>query len=231
MHLTTKDRVLQFIDYKGISKTVFLNETDIKRGFLDKDKLKASVSDILLEKIIQTYPEIDLIWLITGKGNMLKKGLVHGKETIDSFESQSYNEFPPVPVYTLDAITNSSHPVYSGPKEAESALLIPHMPNCDAALYIHTDTMYPILRTGDIVCYKRVADVDNIYWGEMYVMDISRQEDENYLTLKYIHKSDIGDDYISLRSHNPIYPPQDILKSNINRMGLVKVCIRYNCLV
>ena len=105
------------------------------------------------------------------------------------------------------------------------------MPNCDAALYIHSDTMYPILRTGDIVCYKRVTEINSIYWGEMYVMDISREEDENYLTLKYIHQSDLGDDYVSLRSHNPIYPPQDILKTDIRRMGLVKVCIRYNCLV
>lgn len=227
MHLTTKDRILQFIDFKGISKTTFLNETNIKRGFLDKDKLSASVSDLLIEKIISTYPEIDLLWLITGKGNMLKQGLVSNFGSNSNFE----HEYCPIPVYTLDTITNSSHPVYNGPKDSESVLLIPHMPNCDAALYIHTDTMYPILRTGDIVCYKRIADINNIYWGEMYVMDISREEDENYLTLKYIHQSDQGEDYISLRSHNPIYPPQDILKTKIRRMGLVKVCIRYNCLV
>lgn len=230
MHLTTKDRVLQFIDYKGISKTVFLNETNIKRGFLDKDKLNASVSDILLEKIIKTYPEIDLLWLISGKGNMLKEGFVYEPDTKVSFERQKYNDYPPIPVYSLDAISNAKHPLFNN-RSPESALLIPHMPNCDAALYIHTDTMYPILKTGDIVCYKRVSDINNIYWGEMYVMDISREEDENYLTLKYIHRSDLGDDYISLVSHNPIYPPQDILKRNIKRMGLVKVCIRYNCLV
>lgn len=230
MHLTTKDRVLQFIDYKGISKTVFLSETNIKRGFLDKDKLSASVSDLLLEKVVKTYPEIDLLWLITGKGNMLKEGFIYESDSKVSFERQRFNESPPIPVYTLDAITNAKHPLFNN-KSPESTLLIPHMPNCDAALYIHTDTMYPILKTGDIVCYKRVSDINNIYWGEMYVMDISREEDENYLTLKYIHQSELGDDYISVRSHNPIYPPQDILKRNVIRMGLVKVCIRYNCLV
>lgn len=227
MHLTTKDRILQFIDFKGISKSTFLTETNIKRGFLDKDKLGASVSDLLLEKIINTYPEIDLLWLITGRGNMLKQGFINES----GLKTNSEHECCPVPVYTLDTITNSSHPVYNGSKNSESTLLVPHMPNCDAALYIHSDTMYPILRTGDIVCYKRVTEINSIYWGEMYVMDISREEDENYLTLKYIHQSDLGDDYVSLRSHNPIYPPQDILKTDIRRMGLVKVCIRYNCLV
>lgn len=231
MNLTTKNRVLQFIEYKGISKTTFLNETNIKRGFLDKDKLNASVSDQLLEKITQTYPEIDLLWLITGKGNMLKKEFAFEANYKASLDAQSYGDSPAVPVYTLDAITNASHPVYNGPKEPETTLIVPHMPNCDAALYIHTDTMYPILRTGDIVCYKRLYDLDNIYWGEMYVMDILREENENYLTLKYIHQSDLGDDYICLLSHNPIYPPQDVLKKNVKRIGLVKVCVRYNCLV
>lgn len=225
MHLTTKYRVLEFINYKRISKTVFLNETNIKRGFLDKDKLSASVSDILLEKIISTYPEINLSWLITGKGNMLNIDLIREYSTKTS---QDYKASL-IPVYTLDEVTNARHPLFK--KESDSTLSIPHMPNCDAALYIHTDSMYPILKAGDVVCYKRVSDTSYIYWGEMYIMDIHREDDTNYLALKYIHQSDLGDDYVSLRSHNPIYPPQDVFKKDIKRMGIVKVCIRYNCLV
>ena len=226
MHLTTKDRVLQFINYKGISKTIFLNETNIKRGFLDKDKLKASVSDLLLEKIIKTYPEIDLFWLITGKGNMLNMNLNSANTQKTNLDYKDCL----IPVYTLDEITNVKHPLFNI-RNSDSLLSIPHIPNCDAALYIHTDSMYPILKAGDIVCYKRISDMNNIYWGEMYIMDIYREEDENYLALKYIHQSDLGDDYVSLHSHNPIYPPQDVLKKDIKRMGMVKVCIRYNCLV
>ncbi|WP_086984879.1 S24 family peptidase [Elizabethkingia miricola] len=70
---TTKERIIQYIDYKGITIKEFLSITDIKRGFLDSDKLKASVSDVFITKIIANYPDINLNWLLTGKGEMLIK--------------------------------------------------------------------------------------------------------------------------------------------------------------
>lgn len=69
----TKERILQFIEIQGITKSIFFEKTGIKRGFLDADKLEGSVSDVFLAKIIATFPEINPEWLITGKGSMLKE--------------------------------------------------------------------------------------------------------------------------------------------------------------
>jgi hypothetical protein len=69
----TKRRILQFIDYKGIGITKFFKETGIKRGFLDTDKLDSSVSDMFLAKIIAVFPELNIEWLLTGEGEMLRK--------------------------------------------------------------------------------------------------------------------------------------------------------------
>lgn len=225
MNLTTKDRIIQFITHKNISKSIFLSDTNIKRGFLDKDKLGASVSDTLLAKIIATYPEVSLEWLITGNGNMINKA----KNTGHTHKDNSADD-KPIPLYTLDKITNVKHPGI-GPWRDSEWVSIPHMPPCDAALYIQADTMYPILKSGDIVLYKRITDLESLYWGEMYVIEIERPDDEDYLTLKYIFKSEMGENYVSLHSYNPIYPPQDVLKERIKRIGFVKACIRYNSLL
>ena len=64
-----KSRILQFIDYKGISKNKFYIETGISNGVLDK---KSGLSMETVEKFYSTYPEINLEWLLTGKGSMLK---------------------------------------------------------------------------------------------------------------------------------------------------------------
>ncbi len=69
----TKRRILQFIEYKGIGITIFFKKTGIKRGFLDTDKLDSSVSDMFLAKIIAVFPELNIEWLLTGEGNMLRK--------------------------------------------------------------------------------------------------------------------------------------------------------------
>ena len=49
---TTKQRILYFIEKKNITKSVFYEKTDIKRGLLDKDKLDATVSDVYIAKIL-----------------------------------------------------------------------------------------------------------------------------------------------------------------------------------
>lgn len=68
----TKERILKYIEKKKLTKTIFFNQTGIKRGFLDADKLNQAVSDEHFAKIIATYPDINLEWLLTGKGEMLK---------------------------------------------------------------------------------------------------------------------------------------------------------------
>lgn len=74
---TTKERILYFIDNQNIKISDFLRKTDIKRGFLDADKLNSTVSDVFLAKIIAIFPELSLEWLVTGKGEMLKNGEQH----------------------------------------------------------------------------------------------------------------------------------------------------------
>ena len=69
---TTKERIIQYIDFKGIKVKDFYEKTGIKRGFLDSDKLKSSVSDIFLTIIFANFEDLDPIWLLTGEGPMLK---------------------------------------------------------------------------------------------------------------------------------------------------------------
>ena len=65
-----KERILQFIEYKKISKNKFYKETGLSNGILDK---QGGISSDSLEKIYCVYPEINLDWLLTGKGEMFKK--------------------------------------------------------------------------------------------------------------------------------------------------------------
>lgn len=67
-----KERILQFLDYKGIRKNKFYLETGLSNGFLDK------VNDIgvsKLEQILKTYPEINPEFMIFGTEPMLRKDI------------------------------------------------------------------------------------------------------------------------------------------------------------
>ncbi len=71
---TLKQRLVQFLEYKGISKSNFYKKTGLKRGILDNDKLHTGLNDKSIAIIIANFPEINPIWLLTGEGEMLKKG-------------------------------------------------------------------------------------------------------------------------------------------------------------
>lgn len=68
----TKDRILQYLKIKNISKPQFYSDLGIKRGLLDADKMNATVTDVIIAKIIVVYTDINPVWLLTGEGAILK---------------------------------------------------------------------------------------------------------------------------------------------------------------
>lgn len=66
---TSKERLIEYLEYKGVSYVDFFKGTGIKRGFLDSDKLKGTITDVFLAKIIAFFPDLSLVWLITGNGD------------------------------------------------------------------------------------------------------------------------------------------------------------------
>lgn len=81
------DRILNFIEYKGLSKNKFYKETGLSNGFLDKVK---DIGCSKLELILNTYPEISIEWLLTGKGNMLKEANSKDLSNINIVELLEY---------------------------------------------------------------------------------------------------------------------------------------------
>jgi hypothetical protein len=62
---TVTERLLQFITDKGISRNAFYTKTGIGNGSLDK---KGGMNTQSIEKVLEVYPDLNLYWLITGKG-------------------------------------------------------------------------------------------------------------------------------------------------------------------
>jgi hypothetical protein len=66
------DRIILFIRYKNLSMRAFDMSIGVGNGYTSKQsKSGASVGSDVLERIIDTYPDLNPLWLITGKGNMI----------------------------------------------------------------------------------------------------------------------------------------------------------------
>ena len=67
------ERLKQFIDYKGIAISAFEKSIGMSNASFGKSlKNGGTIGADKLGNILQTYPEVNLYWLITGVGEMLK---------------------------------------------------------------------------------------------------------------------------------------------------------------
>lgn len=178
------------------------------------------------EKIISKCDFLNANWLITGQGNMIvnkENTNIYKLRSDDSIQSQS------IPLYNLEA-TAGVVSLFNDSKDVEPIdyLTIPNLPKCDGALFVTGDSMYPLLKSGDIIAYKQINDFENeIFWGEMYLVSIEVAGD-TYTMVKYVQKSDEGKEYIKLVSQNNHHQPKDIHLSKLRAMALVKASVRYN---
>ncbi|MDO5497203.1 MAG: XRE family transcriptional regulator [Alistipes sp.] len=165
-------------------------------------------------------------WLDSGTGRMF-----NAEPEFTPFRLRTDNSLPmqSVPLYSIEG-TAGLVPLFEDEAQFQPVnfINIPNLPKCDGAIYIVGDSMYPLLKSGDIVLYKQLQDLDNIFWGDMYLLSIDL-DGEEYITVKYIQKSE-REGYVKLVSQNPHHADKDIEMNRIRAIALVKASIRMNSL-
>ena len=190
--------------------------------------------------------EVSIDWLISGTGTIF-----HKKEEYSSTDSYAHvtpgnivsDEISAYKSKTDLSVNTQSIPLYRIQATAGIVELfrnhdsetpigniqIPNIPKCDGAIYVNGDSMYPLLKSGDIIMYKQTQEYLNgvLFFGEMYLIafDLSG---ESHVTVKWIHKSEKGDKHLKLVSENKHHEPYDIPKDSITAMALIKASIRAN---
>ena len=64
-----KDRILQYLDFKGISKYKFYKEANVTSGILSQSN---GIAEDNLLKFCSYAPDMSIEWLLLGKGEMIK---------------------------------------------------------------------------------------------------------------------------------------------------------------
>jgi len=223
------ERMREYLDYKGISKYKFCNDLGFSNKFLDNS---SNMGTDKACKILHHYPEINSDWLLTGNGAMLKENnndivIMNGdRKTIDSLQVSQE-----IPLYDLEAVAGLRELFSSGkPQRVLDTIKIPNLPKCDGAISVTGDSMYPLLKSGDIILYKE-TEFENIFFGEMYLLSVKLNDWEEYITVKYVQKSEKGPEFVKLVSQNSHHQPKDIHISKISALALIKASIRINTMM
>ncbi len=198
--------------------------SQLKEGKTKGGKEKVLPSD-LLSAVCSAREDISSDYILTGRGTPLRTEVTqifHPKYT------EKIEEEYKIILYDVEAAANLKTLFDNKDQNILGQINIPNIPKCDGAVYVKGDSMYPLLKSGDIVAYKEIPlDMSHIFWGEMYLVSIDLDGDE-YLTVKYVQHSEKGEDWIKLVSHNQNHQPKDFPLSSVRAMALIKLSIRMN---
>ncbi len=224
----TLKRIKQYLDYKRIRVRAFERVVGMSNGsFASQLKNDKTIGVDKLENILHQYPDINSEWLLKGNGEMLLYDSVNeDREVYKKTEKRahSYN----IPVYDIETTTGIADLfAEKSTQKPISFLNVPRISEYDGALYVIGESMYPLLKSGDVVVYKKINNIENnIVWGEMYLAYINNDDNEFFLT-RYLKQSN-RKGYAQFESYNKDYETVEFPISSIKTLALVKASVRFN---
>jgi SOS-response transcriptional repressor LexA len=211
--MTINERFDQIIGtlFKG-NKSAFANAIGVTPSVVDNivGKRQGKPSFDVVEKV-SALAEINIDWLITDKGDMLKssKGI---KPTKDG------TGIPLIPVEAMAGCFTGSQTILL--QECDH-YVVPAFKNADFLIYVRGDSMQPRYFSGDMVACKMLSPTDLFFqWGKVYVLDT----DQGALIKKVEQGTD--DETITLVSENENYKPFQIPRRAVYHIAIVMGLIR-----
>lgn len=80
MENTVRQRLIDYIEYKKISKNKFEIEAGLSKRYVSN--IEKSIQPDKIEKISIAFPDLNMGWVLTGKGEMLNKPVVNEVEAV-----------------------------------------------------------------------------------------------------------------------------------------------------
>lgn len=222
------ERISQLAKNKGFKS---INDFALNGlGYSSSEKInrlkdpKKKPSFEIVSDISNKFEDISVRWLVTGvedKSMVIEEKQVYKSKTDKNLENQQ------IPLYDIQAIAGIT-PIFSDLNKQVPIdfLHIPNSPESDGAVFARGDSMYSIIKSGDILCYKIITDILNdIFWGQIYILDLNLSSDD-LLTTKYIKK---GSDkhHVLLVSANKHHEDKEVHLSKIRSLAHVKTIVRF----
>ncbi|MDV3594201.1 hypothetical protein CMU87_17160 [Elizabethkingia anophelis] len=213
-----------------VAESIGYGRTNLSAALNGSEKY---LTEGLIDKFCRKYPEINKLWLLNGEGDMIQSKIAEN-ENIDykrpkGKSSIAIHDIQTLPLYDSTA-TLGLVEIFNNTENGNviDHISIPNLPKSDGAIFMTGDSMYPLLKSGDIIALKIINPADIIY-GEMYYVEYYGSDESSvFKVVKYVKKSDLDKEHIQLVSYNTHHDPTDILKNRIKTIAIVNASIRYN---
>lgn len=163
------------------------------------------------------FPELNIGWLLTGEGEMLKTS----PGGVPAMPPPGDEAAHVVPLLPLSAQGGPLNDFVLSVREADCEKVVSPIPGADLAITVSGDSMAPEYPNGSRLLIKRINEKAFIEWGKTYVLDTC-----NGSVIKRIVPS-AKEGFVKCLSINtdPIYAPFEVALSDIYGIYKVLLCM------
>lgn len=219
MNETIFDRISTIVEKFGNGKnTVFASLIGVSEANVRNYKNGVMPKADFLEKIARSF-DININWLLTGEGNMLRteSGKEENIPVAHPFDSPMEG-IPLIPISAMAGAFTGEQTVLE--YECER-FVVPTFKGAEFLISVKGSSMYPKYNSGDIVACKRLP-MDELFfqWNKVYVLDT----DQGPLIKRVKPGSD--KEHVLIVSDNERYEPFELPLDRIYHVALVIGVIR-----
>lgn len=218
------DRFDKYMIYSGLNDNQVTKEAELSVGTIGKSRQEnRDLSNRVLNKLLQVYPEINRVWLLTGEGQMLVADTPETEEQIVG-QNLSESEFLELKNKGLELVPEYSEAFRAGnagnllyTDAIASYWSLPNV-HADMIIPVEGDSMAPVYPSGTKLAVRKFFfspdEPYSIPFGEVYAIVVRYTQDDPPVC--YIKRLKRHDDreraprYWVAYSDNPTYPPFEI---------------------
>ena len=245
METTVKQRLLDFIYHLRVSQKDFCDALGVSNSYVHS--IRKSIAPEKLSAISAQYPELNIEWLLTGKGEMLNSGRAvsgsvvvtnngqitgnnnmnvthtHNSSAEPSDEDVPMSEVEEIPVVPRKLYNETNVDVleYVNEHNVDTSPSVLQFPSFDIWWYVYTDSMQCEYMPGDKLALRAYPKgFEKIRNGRDYVI----QTNLNGMTLCRLTRCDGGyiASYENKKYSDDFIPEEDVV--NIFKiMGLLRI--------
>ena len=229
------DRINDYIQYRGMSIRAFEGGADIKYSTISAAiKRGTELNTATLLKIIDTYDDINIDWLMTGEGPMLKADQPEEIESVElcvepeirmhphkvhtcseDFTYTDNDNAGKVPIITEQGFAHYDREDLTK-LIVEDYYYIKEFRNADFMLRITGDAMHPRYKSGDLLACRNIDMQTFWQWGKVHAVLTCNQG----LIIRRVMPGD-NCKVILMKADNPAYPDYRILLEEILTSAIV----------
>lgn len=205
-----KQNILLYLENKGVTPYEFYKESGVTRGILQQNN---GISEDNIARFLAYAPDVNIEWLLTSKGSMIKDGStdiqISNDTTTSSMPTTSMNPGIGTPYYDVDFIGGFDEVFNPQVNIPATNIVIRGFEKASLWCNVTGHSMEPKINHGDIIALHQCT-LNDIQYGEIYavVLDTIR-------TIKILRRSPNPDKLRFIPINTNDYDEQEFDKSRI----------------